>query len=204
MRVPAVRRCCNCLLAASGRWLSLASGRQSGRQSGRHHAARERWGGVPCSVHVPRAGSAQALRTRSAGPPPLLHSTRHTAPALLAPLWCSTAIEDSRVAEGKRWCGAVLWVLTAAEDNRVSRPRMPGVRTGEVKEEGRMHGARSAWAVSRPGGHEQGRTPGIRGSQRCMHAEQRCPTTATGRKQPTHTAGHLLQSSTPDNAQGRR
>jgi hypothetical protein len=56
-------------------------------------------------------------------------------------------------------------------NNRVPRPGMTGVRTGEVKEEGRVHGIRSAWAAIRPGGHERGRTHVIPGSPRCTGAE---------------------------------
>jgi oligo-1,6-glucosidase len=48
---------------------------------------------------------------------------------------------------------------------------MTGVRRSEVKEEGRSQWHRSASAFIRPGGHEQRRTHGILGSQRCMGAD---------------------------------
>ena len=127
----------------------------------RPRSVQERCGVVPCSVHVPRAGSPCArFGSIPSGPPPLLHSTRHPT----TPLWVPAR------------------QLSTVEGNRGCLPRMPGDWRSEVKEEGRIGRAGIAWAVTRPGGHERSRSPGSVGSRGPMQAGICLRATATGRK----------------------
>jgi hypothetical protein len=157
----------------------------------RHPSARERWDGASCCVHVPRAGSTlRRFDASGFGPPPLLHSTRHTAPALMAPPWFSTAVEDSRVSGDAMALWVRLRFLKGIENNRVPRPGMTGVRRSEVKEEGRSRSSRSASALIRPGGHEQRRTHGILGSQRPSRGIRGSQRRKQASRQTSHQTTH--------------
>ena len=125
-------------------------------------AAREHCGGVPCSVHVPRAGSPKVrFESSPPGPPPLLHSPRHPTAVLWAAPWQSKA--QARTSGSPR--------------------RMPGDRRSEVKEEGRIGWSRSEQSVNRPGGHERSRSPGSLRARRPTHVAKPSRTTAMGRMQ---------------------